>query len=255
MKKICLSFGENCITDNILDRYRIKSFSTPFSSARSNIEYIIGAEKDNYSKFLSLENIIYKYNGEKKLPYLCVYNELKNHYKEGHMNGFEFTHHDVLNDPKALKSYKRKIYRLLNLKNTHIFIFYFHRYSPETNYGQLFDDLKELKNIYKKRGNNICQIIFFEQVIIDSCERRIENQSNIDLNIYRFYTNKIWEGDNPKYLFGLVDDDLINEFICDVCKKYNIRKNFLIIWLLRKTKRKALRFFKKIFARFKRYNK
>ena len=38
--KLYLSFGENCLTDNILSRYNIKSYSTPYSSARSNIEYI-----------------------------------------------------------------------------------------------------------------------------------------------------------------------------------------------------------------------
>ncbi|MCQ2587766.1 MAG: papain-like cysteine peptidase [Treponema sp.] len=38
--------GENCLPDNILSRNDLKSFSSPFSYCRSNIEYILAFEKD-----------------------------------------------------------------------------------------------------------------------------------------------------------------------------------------------------------------
>lgn len=40
-----LSLGENCLADDILKRYKLKSFSTPYSPTRSNIEYAIQSEK------------------------------------------------------------------------------------------------------------------------------------------------------------------------------------------------------------------
>lgn len=42
---IWLSLGENCLSDNILSRHSLKSFSTPFSHARSNIDYALELEK------------------------------------------------------------------------------------------------------------------------------------------------------------------------------------------------------------------
>lgn len=52
-KYVIVSFGENCLTDNILSRNDLKSFSTPYSSGRSNIEYILAHEKEYFNDFLN----------------------------------------------------------------------------------------------------------------------------------------------------------------------------------------------------------
>ena len=56
-ENVCVSFGENCLTDDILKRHNLKSYSTPYSSSRSNIEYILQIEEDCFSDFLNPEYI------------------------------------------------------------------------------------------------------------------------------------------------------------------------------------------------------
>lgn len=51
MSNIYLSFGENCLTDRLLERHGLKSFATPFSWGLSNVEYILQIEKDKYKDF------------------------------------------------------------------------------------------------------------------------------------------------------------------------------------------------------------
>lgn len=62
-----VSIGENCLTDNILDRFNIKSFSTPYSHGRSNIEYAIHLESEKYQNLLNPEFLYYDYVGETKV--------------------------------------------------------------------------------------------------------------------------------------------------------------------------------------------
>lgn len=43
---INLSFGENCFAERMLERHEQKSFATPYSWGRSNIEYVLHLERD-----------------------------------------------------------------------------------------------------------------------------------------------------------------------------------------------------------------
>ncbi|MDR0364824.1 MAG: DUF1796 family putative cysteine peptidase [Bacteroidales bacterium] len=54
-----LSIGENCLADIILKRHELKAFSTPYSHARSNIDYVIKLEKSAYSGLLAPGNLFY----------------------------------------------------------------------------------------------------------------------------------------------------------------------------------------------------
>ncbi|MDE6435198.1 MAG: papain-like cysteine peptidase [Lachnospiraceae bacterium] len=123
-----LSFGENCLTDDILSRYDLKSFSSPFASGRSNVEYILQIEKDMYKDFLNLQFLEYGYDGEKKVVRQKQYNELSNVYDDSCMKGFEFTHHDVIADGKKRASIERRVRRIQSLKNCTLYIFYHHRF-------------------------------------------------------------------------------------------------------------------------------
>lgn len=67
------------------------------------------------------------------------------------MNGFEFTHHDVLADINQREKFVRRYKRLFELQNENLFIFYHHRQCNGTNRKMLIDHLYELKKIYKKR--------------------------------------------------------------------------------------------------------
>lgn len=60
-------YGKNCLTDRILERYHLKSFATPYSWVRSNIEYINEIEEDNFAYLLSADYLECKNIGGKLL--------------------------------------------------------------------------------------------------------------------------------------------------------------------------------------------
>lgn len=111
-----LSFGENCLTDNILERYHIKSFSTPFSSGRSNVEYILQIEKDRYKDFVNPQYLEYACVDGHRVVRLNRYSQLDNTYNRLHMMGFAFTHHDVLGETATREKLKLRASRMMKLK-------------------------------------------------------------------------------------------------------------------------------------------
>ncbi len=60
IETVFLSFGENCLADNVLSRHDLKSFTTPYSHGRSCIEHILQLEYDRYKHLLCLEHLSYR---------------------------------------------------------------------------------------------------------------------------------------------------------------------------------------------------
>lgn len=215
-ESVYVSFGENCLTDDILKRYKLKSFSTPFSSGRSNIEYILQIEKDNYTNFLNTEYMRYEPLNDKDMLRLKFYNKISNQYDTLSMNGFEFTHHDVMADPVMMEKLQRRCNRLLNLNAKRMFIFYHHRYCKNTDRKMLLEHLNELKKLYRKRCSNV-KIIMFTQVLVrDKSQRKMEHHFVNGIHLYVFYTLKIWGGSDPDILWARCDDDLISQMINEI---------------------------------------
>lgn len=224
-KSIYLSFGENCLTDDILKRYNIKSFSTPYSSGRSNIEYILQIEKDRFKNFLNPEYLEYDKVDEKQVARLNTYTKLINKYNEYHMKGFEFTHHDVLGKLENRKKLQRRANRMLKLRNKEINIFYHNRYNEFTNEDMLIDHLLELKALYEKRGKTV-NVFMFSQVIINNAEdRKVDYYQIKGINIYKFHVLNIWQGTDQDIFWAKCDDDLIKKMIDNIkYKKYSSNK-------------------------------
>jgi len=123
-KTFYLSLGENCLTDYILSSHGLKSFSTIYSNGRTNIDYALFLEKNNYSDLLSLENLKYDVLNDKKVVRSTILVECQNIYQALQMNGFEFTHHDVIKNEFDRESYRRKIERQLRYRKKKNFIFF-----------------------------------------------------------------------------------------------------------------------------------
>ncbi len=216
--KLYLSFGENCLTDNILSRYDIKSYSTPYSSGRSNIEYILQIEKDNFKNFLNPEYMKYDFVEQNKVVRLTVYNELKNKYQDLCMHGFEFTHHDVLGNLKLRETMKRRYERLLNINDKKLCIFYHNRFGGNTDEKMLIGHLAELKSIYTKRCSSVNIFMFTQIIVSNSEERKVEHQIIDGIHVYKFYTLNVWAGTDNEIFWARCDDDLIETMINDAKK-------------------------------------
>lgn len=173
-KNICFSIGENCLPDNILNRYNLKSFSSPYSSGRSNIEYILYYEHEEFKSFVDnklLRKELFNNTSE------VIRNQkiqLNNTYHESCMNGFEFTHHNVLEDDKARAAIKRRCSRLLGLHNKNIVMLYHHRLCENTDEMLLIKHLKELSDIYKQRNNKVSIFCFTQTIVNDLSQRKVK---------------------------------------------------------------------------------
>lgn len=219
MRNICVSFGENCLTDNILKRHGLKSFSTPYANCRSNIEYILQIERDRFSDLLNPEYLSWEYAGDKKVLRSSNYRKLQNFYDAMHMCGYEFTHYDVINNKAHRDAVQRRCDRLLNLgKDEDVFlnIFYYHRQNSNTDMYLLIDHLNELKEIYEARCK-YAQVVMFQQIIVDDASmRRVEHHVINGIHIYSFFVMEIWAGPNQDVFWGYCDDDLIGQMLSSV---------------------------------------
>lgn len=210
-----LSLGENCLPDDILRRYGRKTYSSPFSSGRSNIDYILQLEHDGYRHLLLPENLAHHQLTGELVVRSTYYRNCDGIFESSCSHGFEFTHHDPLVRVEDRRSVQRKIDRLQRFKSRKHFVFlYHHRRNPNSDLPRLHEKLREFSKVYSS-GRARCAVILFYQTLIGSTDaRRIEcRQIHEDLIEFEFYTHDIWAGKDQDLFWARVDDDLIREML------------------------------------------
>lgn len=212
-KDIYISIGENCLSDDILSRNNLKSFSSPFSSGRSNIEYILAFEKENYADILNPEFLLYESDGNKKVARNKKYVSVENRYNESCMNGLEFTHHDIINDENVRERIKVRINRMLGLKNKRIVMLYHHRKCDDTDMQLLIHHLSELSSIYESRNNKVRIYLYYQIIVMDQEQRHVEYYRERNVYVFKFYTLKEWAGENQDVFWARCDDDMLKTMI------------------------------------------
>ena len=218
-KNILFSIGENCLADNILARNGLKSFSSPYASARSNIEYILSFENEKFNDFLNDNFLSYDKPLQNNIPINKKYVEVKNNYHNSCSRGFEFTHHNVKDNNSDRNKISKRCNRLLKLRNRNIIMLYHHRYCKNTDLNLLISNLSQLADIYKNRKNNVNIFLFTQKIVSEINDRHIVSYIQNDINVYEFYTTKIWGGDDEEILWARCDDDLLNSMIIDIKSK------------------------------------
>ena len=212
--RIYLSFGENCLTDNILSRYGLKSFTTPFSHCRSNIEYILDLERNKYENFVSGEFLEYGDLNGKPVPRLKTDLILKNTYHHLHENGIEFPSQDVI---KNQKYWQKVVERAIKLKaflgKRKYILLYHHRVCEGNNLELLLMHLSELKGYYSTKEYE-CQVVLFKQIIIPKeSKKKLIYQNIKDIHIFDFHSHYTWTGRDQRKYWAFIDDSLISEML------------------------------------------
>lgn len=215
---IYLSLGENCLPDDILRRHGIKSFSTPYSPCRSNIDYALILEKTGYLDLLNSDRLTVEDHFGKPVVRSREGFSCSKIYHAAHMNGFEFTHHDPLNSLEDKESFQRKIDRLNNIRKIEdICFFYFHRKNRESNIRKIRNGLLEFLDFYKNGSNEVKACLFWQEQISDLNDRELVASSSFDgIFEFCFKTENIWEGNDPEVFWGRVDEDLILKMINEI---------------------------------------
>ncbi|WP_299123551.1 DUF1796 family putative cysteine peptidase [uncultured Winogradskyella sp.] len=213
-----ISIGENCLTDNVLDRHNVKSFSTPYSHGRSNLDYAIKLERDNYKNLLKSEYLYYDFVGETKVVRNKYYSESENIYNEIHQNGFEFTHHDVIENELARTSYERKILRMQSLnKGNKLKFVYHYRNNDNINLKLIISKAAEFLSFYQQKGIK-CEFVFFTQNIISNKKERslMKIYDSRHIRGYVLNTLENWAGDDHDLFWARKDDDLLKQMIKEI---------------------------------------
>ena len=212
--RIYLSLGENCLTDNILSRYGLKSFTTPFSYCRSNIEYILDLERNNYENFVSGEFLKYGDLNGKPVPRLNTHVILENNYHHLLKNGIEFPSHDVIKNQKYWQKLVKQAIKLKAFLGKRKYILlYHHRVCEDSDFELLLMHLSELKKYYSTEEYE-CQVVLFKQIIIPKgSKKKLIYQKNSDIHIFDFYTHHTWTGSDQRRYWAFIDDSLISKML------------------------------------------
>jgi hypothetical protein len=222
-----VSMGENCLPDDILRRHNRKSFSTVFSSGRSNIEYILQMEYDNYTNLLKKDYLVQCPDGTNSVIRSTYYKKCNDKYSPRHMLGFEFTHHNPLKVREDNRAFKRRISRQIQLRGTRNFVFlYHHRITDNSNISSLRSHLNELLSLYNIENRNCKVVLFYQNIIGRSAEKFIDfNFHKSGLLEFVCHTHDIWGGDDLDTFWAKKDDRLFAEMfskVDDISKQYLI---------------------------------
>jgi hypothetical protein len=210
-----LSLGENCLPDDILRRYERKTYSSPFSSGRSNIDYVLQLERDGYRYLLLPEHLTHHQLPGELAVRSTYYRSCEGIFDPSCSQGFEFTHHDPLGRIEDRRGLQRKISRLQVLKGRKHFVFlYHHRRNSNSDLPRLREKLQEFRKFYTA-GRTRCAVILFYQTLVDrTAARRVEcRQQHEDFIEFEFHTHDIWAGENQDLFWARVDEDLIREML------------------------------------------
>ena len=212
--RIYLSFGENCLTDNILTRYGLKSFTTPFSYCRSNIEYVLDFERNNYENFISGEFLKYGDLKEKPVARLNTNIILENNYHHLHLHGIEFTNHDVIKNQKYWQKVKNRANNLKSfLGKAQYVLLYHHRVCEDSDLDLLLVHLSELKKFYSTK-EYVCPIVLFKQILIPIEKKKwLSYKIANDIHIFDFHTHYSWTGHDQRKYWAFIDDSLISKML------------------------------------------
>lgn len=208
--EIWISLGENCLPDDILRRHNRKSFSSVFSSGRSNIEYIIQMEREDYKNLLKVENLQHFPDGVHSVVRSTYYKDCAGHYSPRHMLGFEFSHHDPLRVKEDNRAFRRRISRQQKFRGVKNFIFlYHHRITEHSDITLLHSHLNELLSMYSINGCT-CKMVLFYQKIINQDTKKFVDFTEHDTGLLEFvcHTHEIWGGDDLDTFWAKKDDDL-----------------------------------------------
>ena len=211
-----LSVGENCLCGVLIKRMHIQNtWSTPYTYARSNIAYAVYCEETDYAHLLDKENIIK--DSESLFPdiwrnagFPTVEDGL---FDPGFTAGFEFTHHDVIDNIEHKDSYLRKINRMIDLRkqNEDVVFFYHHRYMKDDSVDKILDYCSRFLDYYDHDGRKTRMVIINQKLTDCFAERRIEINMQESCAVVEFYTLKMWAGEAEGLVNAGIDDDLVCE--------------------------------------------
>lgn len=228
--KYIISCGRRCTTNQFLNKYKLKSFSTPFSSIFCDFETAIFFINTKFKDFLNvkfIENHNYKqmFHWRFAPKFYYNYNIIKKFEDKLNFNNLErlliWTHFDPIKDKKLIERRCDRINNIIkNNENSKILLFYIDKIRN-------YNDCENIKNnilcIINKYNifENILYIIPCQD-IIEECNLYFNNER---LHIFLLKVTKINDLINETYKqkkYKLNKRPLLDADIEDINNNYNL---------------------------------
>jgi hypothetical protein len=205
-----LSLGENCLSDGILQRHGLKTFNTPYSGTRSNIDYAIQLEREGYAHLLDREALERGWAGPTEVV-RNVRMTCEPLFHDFHSQGFEFTHHDVIESESHRESFRRKVERLDMLRGRgNVCFLYHHRVNPRSDLAAIVEKAATFAGFYG-HGDTSCRVVvFMQEIVASAAERDVVEAAHADnVRAYVLKSLEVWGGDDQDVFWARKDDDLL----------------------------------------------
>ncbi len=210
-----LSLGENCLPDRILQRHGLKSFSTPFSNGRSNIDVLLALWRAKFDGLLDPANLRLDPTAGASAVRSTRYVDCDPIFDPSVSGGFEFTHHNVLEDAAARDSYVRKIDNFCAARlRGDVVLVYYHRPTPRSDLPALIQKLETFAQLYQVAENRVRVLLLRQTLVAVPSERGVVSRSAAPhVDDFEVKSLAAWGGQIPAVFWAEVDDDLLTEVL------------------------------------------
>lgn len=205
------SIGENCLSHDVIKRHNLKYVVTPFSHARSNIDYVKQLVDSRFSELISPSALRYEDRYGKRVVVNTLYGCENSLYDKSISNFFEFTHHDVISDMQARDSYARKAERFLSsfVGSGSACYLYHYRGHRRKDVQRVAQKLNEFRASCMKLGSRSISVAMFTQELVEERESRSVKLELISgVPVATLFTTHFWGGPDEDIFWGRNDDDL-----------------------------------------------
>lgn len=209
-----LPIGENCLAHGVLRRHGLTAMPTPFSHARSNIDYAIQMVESGFRDMLDPAYLTHAPRGAQSLVINTLYTCDKGLFHGTVANGFEFSHHDVIANATAHDSYQRKANRFMESLDDSgpACLIYHYRLHPGQDIGRVVEKLERLRAYWSaKTARPISTVMFTQAIVPDDDQRRVEITRRGDIMVAVLHTRQAWGGNDNDVFWGRGDDDLFDQ--------------------------------------------
>lgn len=211
------SIGENCLGHGVLQRHGVAPLlTTPFSHARSNIDYATQLVETDFVDMLTPRFLHHEQRYKTRMPVHSLYTCEAGLYEKSVCNGFEFSHHDVIDDAENRASYLRKAQRFLDgLSGTGPACFLYHyRLHRTQDIARVAAKLRRFQELCRARSGRPISVTMFTQRLVGSDDqRRVEFLRPDGIPVAILHTRHKWCGTDPEQFWGRVDDELFARMI------------------------------------------
>ena len=137
----------------------------------------------------------------------------RNIFHSAHSLGFEFTHHDVLDNEEHRASVERKIERVDELrKKRDVTFLYFHRKGDYSDIKELKSRLLHFSKYYENESSSCRVVLFYQELFKSKHDRRLDFSDSIGpVKEFVFHTKDIWAGKDQDVFWARKDDDLFEQ--------------------------------------------